>query len=155
MGQRIRQVIVGSVASATLLVLGSVGVAASHPGGHGGGGSTTSGSCSLSPATVGGPLTIYGAGFTAGAKYTLDVTWPYGGNGYLFATADSSGAWAVYTQADWAGTYSVAVLSSKGAVVATCSETVSAVATSQVIGTAEQSYTPSSTEASAAGLLIA
>jgi hypothetical protein len=56
-------------------------------------------------------------------SYALDVTWPYGGSGYLFATADSSGDWTVYTTATWSGTCSVEVLSSKGAVVATCSET--------------------------------
>jgi len=125
MGRRVRTVIVGSIAAAALLGVGSIGAAASHSGGgHGGGGSTSSGSCSLSPATVGGPLVISGQGFAPDAKYTLDVTWPYGGSGFLFATSDSSGAWQVNTVASWPGSYLVQVLSSRGSVVATCSETV-------------------------------
>jgi len=111
--------------TSVMIGFGTIGVSASHPdSGHQGGNTTAGGTCSLSPAVVGGPLTITGQGFKAGAHYTLDVTWPYGGTGFLFATADSTGAWVVYTQATWPGTYSVAVLGSKGGVVASCSETV-------------------------------
>jgi hypothetical protein len=94
-------------------------------GGHssGGGGSTVK-TCSLSPAVVGGPLTISGTGYTPGAKYTIVMTWPYGGKGDLFATADSTGAWQTNTYAYWAGTYYAQVEGSKSAVLATCSETV-------------------------------
>ena len=129
MGRRLRMAILGSLAAAALVAFGSIGAAASHGGGGssaGGGrsGGTSSGSCSLSPATLGAALTINGRGFTPGASYTLDVTWPYGGSGFLFATADSLGNWSVITQADWVGTYSVQVLTTRGAVAARCSETV-------------------------------
>ena len=98
MGRRLRMAIMGSLAAAALVAFGSIGAAASHGGGGssaGGGhsGGTSSGSCSLSPATLGAALTINGRGFTPGASYTLDVTWPYGGSGFLFATADSLGNW--------------------------------------------------------------
>lgn len=126
MERRVRNAIVASIAAAVLAGFGTIGVSASHSGGGGqGGGGTSSATCALSPATVGGPLTITGQGFKPGGSYALDVTWPYGGSGYLFATADSSGDWSVYTTATWSGTYNVEVLSSKGAVLATCSETVS------------------------------
>ena len=97
---------------------------ASHSSGHGGT-STTAASCVLNPATSGGQLVITGSGYKAGAKYAIDMTWPYGGSGYLFATADSSGNWTVYTYAYWPGTYNVSVLNGHGAILATCSETVS------------------------------
>jgi hypothetical protein len=131
MGRRLRMAIMGSMAAVALVGFGSIGAAASHGGGGSGGGGggghsggTSSGTCSLSPATLGGQLTISGRGFTPGASYTLDVTWPYGGSGFLFTTADSSGNWSVITQALWAGTYSVEVLTGRGGAAATCSETV-------------------------------
>lgn len=82
-------------------------------------------SCSMSPATVGGQLTVSGSGYAAGSNYLVNFSWPYGGSGETAVTADSTGAWSTTTWANWSGTYNVSVLNSKGGVLATCSETVS------------------------------
>lgn len=96
-------------------------VASKH---HGSAGSSGSAACSMSPATVGGALVISGSGYSAGGSYTVRMTWPYGGVGDLMTTASTSGTISVTTRATWAGTYKADVLSSRGAVVASCSETV-------------------------------
>jgi hypothetical protein len=93
-------------------------------GHHGGGGSTSTAACSLSPATLGGPLIISGSGFAPGTSYVAQITWPTGGKGNVPVAADSSGDWFVSTYAWWAGTYTVDVTTTKDALMATCSETV-------------------------------
>lgn len=106
-------------------VLGVLGImtttgilVASH---HNAAGSTA---CSLSSATVGGPLVISGSGYAPGASYAAAVTWPYGSTGDLLTTANASGQISVTTQALWSGTYKVSILNSRGTVMASCSETI-------------------------------
>jgi hypothetical protein len=94
-------------------------------GGHHGGGTTSTAACTLSPATLGGLLIISGSGFAPGTSYVAQITWPTGGTGNLPVTADSSGDWSVSTYAWWSGTYTVDVMTTKDALMATCSETVS------------------------------
>lgn len=88
------------------------------------GGSSSSTGCTMSTASLGGPLVVSGSGYTPGGSYAVAMTWPYGGTGDLLTTANSSGQITVYTTATWAGSYTANVLSSRGAILATCSETV-------------------------------
>jgi len=91
---------------------------ASH---HNAAGSTA---CTMSAASLGGSFTVSGSGYSPGASYAVQMTWPYGGVADLPTTANASGQISLVTQAYWSGTYKASVLNSKGAVVATCSETV-------------------------------
>ena len=117
-----RAVLIGAATAAVLTLAGSSGVLAAGGGGHNSGATKT---CTISPAVVGGPMSVSGSGYTPGAKYTVVMTWPYGGQSDLFATADSSGAWVTNTYAYWSGTYYAKVTNSKGGALASCSQTVS------------------------------
>lgn len=116
-----RAVLIGLATAGILTLTGSSVVLASG-GGHNSGATKT---CSISSAVLGGPMSVSGTGYTAGAKYTIVMTWPYGGQGDLFATADSTGSWVTNTYAYWSGSYYAKVLNSKGSTLATCSQTVS------------------------------
>jgi hypothetical protein len=100
-------------------VMSTTGIlVASH---HNAAGST---GCTMSAASLGGPLTISGSGYAPGGSYAVAMTWPYGGTGDLLTTANASGQLSLTTRALWSGTYRATVLSSRGAAMATCSVTV-------------------------------
>jgi hypothetical protein len=80
--------------------------------------------CTMSTASLGGPLTVSGSGYSPGASYAVRMTWPYGGTGDLLTNANASGQISLTTQALWSGTYKASVVDSKGTVIASCSETV-------------------------------
>ncbi len=83
--------------------------------------------CLVSPTTLGGTLTIAGSGYTPGASYVVNITWPNGiGTMGTGVTADVSGSWSTSLWAYYAGQYLVNVDAATGnhALVASCSTTV-------------------------------